>query len=151
MSPTLRHRGFTLTELLIVVAVIGVLLAIAAPSFRTTIENQRIRAASSDLYASLALVRSEAIKRNANVTLLPLSGNWANGWEAQHPTASTFLEEHNAVEGVSISGPSAGVTFTGSGRVTAGAEVAFTLSGANNANRRCVYLAPSGRPTVKSC
>lgn len=152
-SPPVRQTsGFTLTELLVVLTIMGVLLAIAVPSFRTVIENQRIRAASSDLYASLAFARSEAIKRNVNVTLAPIAGDWTNGWRVPHPTlANTFLEEHAAVEKFSVSGPTSGVVFTSSGRVSAGADVTFTLSGIHAANRRCVYLSLSGRPSVKSC
>lgn len=61
--------GFTLTELLVVLAVAGLLTMIAVPSFKSLIQSQRVKNASFELYAALSLARNEAIKRNSDVTL----------------------------------------------------------------------------------
>src|SRR5215207_5704677 len=63
------NRGLTLVELMIAMTVIGILLAFAVPSFRDAALNSSLRAISSNLYASIQLARSEAIKRNVPVTL----------------------------------------------------------------------------------
>ena len=55
--------GFTLIEVLIVIVMIGVLLAIAAPSFVTFTASQRVKTASFDLYAALTLELGEAAAR----------------------------------------------------------------------------------------
>ena len=149
-----NSTGFVLTELLMVVVIIAILAAIAAPSFRSVIQGQRIRSASSDLYASLALARSEAIKRNREVSISAVGGDWTNGWEVPNPTVvNTFIDQHAAVQGVSInSGSTTSVVFESSGRVKpGGADVTFTISGSTAWGQRCVYLALSGRPAVKSC
>jgi prepilin-type N-terminal cleavage/methylation domain-containing protein len=66
-----RARGFTLIELLTVVAITAILSAMAAPAFKGLLAGQRVRATSTDLYAALVLARSEAIKRDTQVTLQP--------------------------------------------------------------------------------
>jgi type IV fimbrial biogenesis protein FimT len=149
--PIDSSRGFTLIELLVVVVVTAILLALAAPSFRQIIQNQRIRAASSDLYASLALARSEAIKRNTNITLSPVGGSWANGWQVSHPSvAGAFLEQHSSLQGISIVTTATNVRFLSSGRVDTGAAT-FTISGAGASSQRCVSIDLGGRPSVKTC
>ena len=77
-------RGFTLIETMVVVAIIAILGAIAAPSFRELIRSNRLSAASSALQVSLSLARSEASKRGADsrvtVAANGSAGNWSSGW-----------------------------------------------------------------------
>jgi type IV fimbrial biogenesis protein FimT len=61
--------GFTLVELIVTVSVASVLLAVAVPSFNEMIVSSRLTAQSNDMLAAINLARSEAIKRNASVTL----------------------------------------------------------------------------------
>ncbi|MDO4231161.1 MAG: GspH/FimT family pseudopilin [Lautropia sp.] len=92
----MRHRrnirGFTLVEMIVVMAVFGVIAAIAAPSFRDFVLRRAVSAQISDLSAALRLARSEAIKRGGPVTLCPTSNahtpsptcdagsQWGNGY-----------------------------------------------------------------------
>jgi type IV fimbrial biogenesis protein FimT len=66
-----RTKGFTLMELMMTLAVIGVILGIAAPSFREFLLNNRITGAANDLHAAFQLARSEAIKRQQPVAVCP--------------------------------------------------------------------------------
>jgi type IV fimbrial biogenesis protein FimT len=61
-----RH-GFTLVELMIVIAVVSVLLLLAAPSFVDFIRVQRLKAINAQLVTDLHFARSEALSRNHNV------------------------------------------------------------------------------------
>ena len=74
-----RLRGFTLIELMLVLVILAVFLSLAAPSMRDMVMTSQVRSSASDLYESVILARSEAIKRAANVDLIPVSGSWQNG------------------------------------------------------------------------
>ena len=66
---TVHERGFTLVELLIVVAVVAVVLTLAAPSFREMIEMQRLRGPSAQLTTDIQFARSEAVSRQEVVAI----------------------------------------------------------------------------------
>jgi type IV fimbrial biogenesis protein FimT len=60
-------RGFTIIELMTVVAVAGVLLALAVPSMREFAVRQRVKAINAELVTDLQYARSESIVRNRTV------------------------------------------------------------------------------------
>jgi type IV fimbrial biogenesis protein FimT len=64
-----RPRGFTLIELMIVIAVVAVILTLAAPSFYNFIVSQRLKAISAQLTTDVQLARSEAVGRNQAVRM----------------------------------------------------------------------------------
>lgn len=61
--------GFTLMELMIVLSVAAVVLALGAPNFTEFSRNNRLTAAANDLLTAAQLARTEAIKRQRNVSL----------------------------------------------------------------------------------
>ena len=77
------RRGFSLVELMIVLAVSAVLIGLAAPEMRDMIQRRRLDAAVADLYGAIDLARSQAIGRGSRVQLVPLDAggaNWGSGW-----------------------------------------------------------------------
>jgi type IV fimbrial biogenesis protein FimT len=64
-----RSAGLGLIEMLIAVAIMAVLLALAMPGFQTFIRNTQVRTAAESIHAGLNLARTEALRRNARVSL----------------------------------------------------------------------------------
>jgi type IV fimbrial biogenesis protein FimT len=141
-----RAAGFTLIEALVVMTIVVILGAAAGPSFATLIANQRARAASADLYAALTLARSEAIKRNLPVSVVPVSSqNWSAGWRIPNPSDSGHpILVHGALPNGAISGP-ATVVYLASGRVRGDTLPAFDVSFTGASVPRCVQVDLGGR------
>ena len=82
------NRGFSLVELMITVAVLGIVLMIALPNMGAWLQNTQIRTSAEAMQAGLQLARAEALKRNTTVrfqlvdtltsacTLSPQGPNW---------------------------------------------------------------------------
>lgn len=142
------NRGFTLVELLIAVALLAILAGIALPFYQDIIAEQRNRSAANDLHSALVLARSEAVKRNSQITLGPL-GTWTAGWRIASPVVGEpDLLNHSVVPGITITTAAASITFTASGR--ANAAVQFELASEINANAvRCLSLGFDGRASVE--
>lgn len=87
-----KQTGFTIMELMIVVAIVGVLGAIALPGLKDWNRGANRSAATTEILGSLHLSRSEAVKRNLRVGMCPTSDatnpgakcestkDWAVGW-----------------------------------------------------------------------
>ena len=73
LSGTRAGRGFTLIELVVSVAIVGVLLAAAAPSFGTWMANSRVRTTAESIQNGLMLAKAEAVRRNARVQVVVTS------------------------------------------------------------------------------
>lgn len=74
-------RGFTLVELMVVVALIAILLSMAIPSLAAFQRNAELRATTSSFFAAVQSTRAEAMKRGVDTYMVPASNNdWANGW-----------------------------------------------------------------------
>ncbi|MCP3852650.1 MAG: prepilin-type N-terminal cleavage/methylation domain-containing protein [Gammaproteobacteria bacterium] len=81
------QSGFTITELMIAVAIAAVLLTIGVPSFQETLANNRLDTKTHTVANSLKLARSEAIKRGVAVSVCPsntgtscVGNDLAQGW-----------------------------------------------------------------------
>jgi type IV fimbrial biogenesis protein FimT len=60
----MRQAGWTLTEVLIVMAIVGILMMVAVPQFTQTLQNQQIKSAAEATLQGLNLARAEALRRN---------------------------------------------------------------------------------------
>jgi len=86
------QRGFTLIEILVVITIMGIVFAFAAPAIREFTQNNRQAVALNRFIGFLNYARSEAVKRGATVTVCKSAGvgaaaacggagvNWEDGW-----------------------------------------------------------------------
>jgi type IV fimbrial biogenesis protein FimT len=72
--------GFTLLELLIVLAILSILFASALPELGNMLAGRQLRTSSSELLAAINETRAQAIARRRVVTLLAENGDWQQGW-----------------------------------------------------------------------
>ena len=138
------ERGFTLIELMVTVSVLAILLAVAAPSFSEFVAGQKVKTAANDLTTALILARSEAIKRNADIVVAPVTADtWASGWNVT--AAGTMLLQQQALPNVSLTKTPSTITYKSSGRPTATSR--FEIAGASTI--RCLSVDTSGIPSTK--
>jgi type IV fimbrial biogenesis protein FimT len=168
-------RGFTLIELLTAIMVLGVLFAMAIPSFREMTRSNRIAAGQNDLITALTLARSEALRRSTTVsvcasttgtTCVGVSGgptNWTPGWIAFTDTATAgtldgtddeILQKWGALTGdTQITGSASYLTYTTTGMLTAARSFDVFYTACTGANARKVDIALIGlvTPTKSNC
>lgn len=142
------NRGFTVIEALTAFAVVAVLMAVAIPGFQSMIRSQRVKNASFDVFASLTLARSEAVKRNGAVSIAPNNGDWSKGWTITDSASGAVLRAQNAYPEITITGPET-VSYNSMGRLSAPATT-FSLTATNleTSGTRCVVIELSGRAVV---
>ena len=150
----LSARGFTLLEAMVVVAIMAILTGVGSASFVWLNQSTSIRGAAFDLVADLDFARSEAVKRNDDVTVQPVGADWALGW--QIVAGGQVLRTREAL-GAQIGFATAPttLTFDGAGRASLATVRNFQIcppSGASVAGR-VVRIDPSGlsRSTRSTC
>ena len=151
-----RVAGFTVVEMLVVVAIFGIMAMIAAPSFSSLIASKRAETTATDLYVALVEARSEATKRNANATLAKKTGGWQVGWQVSvvdpsDASKTLTLDDHSVTNGLAVSGPD-NVVYQSSGRVQGNAAPCFTVTATQGSStgQLWVWVDLSGRPIVKT-
>ena len=147
--------GFTAIEMMIVVVIIAILTAIAAPNMGAMIRNQRVKNAAFDIFASLTYARSEAVKRNVSVTIAANNAaDWTRGWTVRENLNNTVLKQESdrnlSANELTFTGP-ASVTFARTGRLVDAVAPQFVLTSpvVPVERHRCIRVDLSGRPITK--
>lgn len=78
-----RQHGFTLIELMVVLAVTGIMLGFGVPKITRMLQGNRVVASLNNLSAHLIYARSEAVRRSTSVSVVALDPDptlWERGW-----------------------------------------------------------------------
>ena len=143
-------RGFTLVELLMGLAILSIVTTTVVPSFSQLLAEQRLRQVSNELRLSLALARSEAIKRSESVNVLPAASTWSDGWCVELNASGctqTPLGAYMVPQSIRVSDRSgaAKVAFNSWGRAANCPRFEIETSVANRTCSVCLYVETDGR------
>jgi type IV fimbrial biogenesis protein FimT len=88
LANNMKKSGFTLIEMMITLAILGILISIALPSFTTMLERQKLKAATEQLLSIFNLAKTEAIKNNSLIYINAKKTSNLN-WSIQVSTSTT--------------------------------------------------------------
>ena len=139
MSRSPRRRlGFSLPELLIALAMIGILSAITGPRITEAMRRHALDGAAQQLALDMNRAQSEAVKRNSNVSLTRVG---LTGYSVNGGPAIVFAD------GVAfVSTSPATVTFASFGPPTTGSA---TMTLVRDTDTRTVRVSATGRVSVQ--
>jgi len=160
-----QQSGLTLLELMITLAVAGILISLAAPQFRSMVQNNRITTQVNEFVTAVNMARSEAVRAGEPVTLCasqdqesctnPGDGDWAIGWillgrnaagdqevlrRWRAPTGEPTMIEESA---------RARVDFLPNGMADNNLRITHEIPGATCDQRRIIRLSRGGRTDIR--
>ena len=168
-----RSSGFTMTELIIVMSLVAILVAIAAPSFKYVTTSNRITTELNGFLGDLQYARSEAVKQGLPVTVCSSTDGatcnggavWQSGWilfldsnsNQTVDAGETVLRVQNAFSSADTFLPDNGafsaITFNREGYASTNAAVIVTLLLHDSTNAaqwtRCLAISPVGMLTTQ--
>lgn len=123
--------GFTAIEMLITISILGILAALAAPSFKNLLINAQIRTAAQGLTDGLQLARAEAIRLNQPILFTKgTQSSWAitvvNGGAALQ--SRPYTEGSNVATVTVTPSTATKVTFNALGRVITNADASASIT-----------------------
>jgi type IV fimbrial biogenesis protein FimT len=170
-----RQTGFSITELMVVLAIVAILLGIGVPSYRYITNSYRMSAEVNGLLGDLQYARAEAIREGQGVTVcvspdgVNCSGapTWQSGWvvfsnptNAANPPAGSVLRMQAAFTGrvpdTFVATPAvSAITYNREGFATTAAGFPNTTiklhdQTANAVWSRCLWITPVGLLTTET-
>lgn len=142
-----RNYGFTLIEVITVLLVVGVLAAIAVPSFLEMLNRRKIENATIQARAALQEAQREAIRRHRSCTVNVINvGEFKpDGKVAEHPTLQSdcLILGDRTLEGVHIRKPNnlSTINFAFRGTTQSSGTIVFYIPNTYT-QQQCLAIAP---------
>ncbi len=160
-----QPRGFSLYELLMTLALVGVLLGLALPSFSGIVARSRIHAEINALFHAIHVARKESIMRHKVVSICPSHDglsctpgrDWSAGWlmfenadrdePPRRDAGEALLQAHTVGQNVRVTANRLGFTLRATRkRATNGTFVVCDIAG--RVAPRALVVSYTGRPRV---
>ena len=155
--------GFTIIEVMITIAIAGVMAALALPSYNNLVKNNCMTTSANSLVTSLQLAKSEAVKRRNEITLEPIKSSgdsdyaaneWGEGWTVLDDTVSPsetlrVVELTCGLETMTIDGDDTSVTYDASGFTNTTSTFTICDDRTNETGRE-ISVNSLGRPSTDS-
>lgn len=162
-----RSAGFSLLELMLVIAILGVMASLALPGFGYLSANTKVKSASTELYLAMIRARSEAVKRNRGVSITADASGWQGGWQIivdgnndgdylDTPDDDRIVSQQGTLKGVTVTedGGATSVVYRPTGRLPSGAVAPdFEIKSVDadyDSLKRNLTVDLTGRPYVEA-
>jgi type IV fimbrial biogenesis protein FimT len=152
-----KASGFSLIELLIVLAVAGVLVALGFPIMGKWLKNSQVRSAAETLQNGLRYAQTQAVTQNLQTALVLTNnpGGGATSTAAVNPASSWYSTTVTSINGVAnlnaAANPATGLQTGSLGNIAAGISIAGTAAAVcfNSFGRLTANTTPG--PTNAAC
>lgn len=156
-----KVRGFTLVELMVTIAVAGILVTVALPAFNNILSGWRLTNVTNEIVAAVHLARSDAVRLNRNVSLCraasavaaACAGGAANDlwqhWIVSNGNIARRASPDN-VRAIRITSTLAGnqVAYGPGGLPNNTGTITVCSTAMNDQNRRVITVGPGNRVSV---
>lgn len=141
MSRPKATAGFTLIELMVVIAIVAILASLVAPNFRNVILDGRLTSTTNTLLGTLQLARSEAVMQRTTISVCTANGDktacgtgtdWSAGALVMNGSTLVKLVAPTSNE-VAVSSSASKIDFRSDGTTSA---ATITISDSRPANRQ---------------
>ncbi len=168
IQKAIKHAGFTLIELIVVMAVAAIILAVATPSFINIIADNRVSTAATEVVTVLNLGKSEAVRTGQTTVLCKRSNDtecatntsidWSNGWllfvdsngDGHRDPGERIIRVESSTEtslDIAYDGSTASnrrINFNPNGRIAPNGRFCFRNQH-DDSRSRAVVISPTGR------
>lgn len=129
-----NNQGFTLIETTIIVVIVGILSAIAAPNFLGMLNSNKVNAALVQVQGALREAQREATRRSKSCTVtLDTTNNKVTG--------SCLITGDRNLEGVAIRSSNSSITFNFKGETGSGNTIVIASSDTSVTKQKCLAIA----------
>ena len=152
-----RSKGFTLIELMIVLALVAILAFVAVPGFQMIVESNRQTSLTNSMLGLLNYARSEALRRSETVDVVQTGTRYEANVIAGGST--TTIREMETPRGASsitrLDTVGGDLTFQASGRSNAVTPIRYLVCGASGRDGTVIRINRGGQistePTTVAC